>query len=287
MESSKRRQDQQLGSTLPRSRRGSAWSNTAAMDAGEEDIDLAKLSPQSRRRYQSRMSSARLRERQRQRISSAEGDVARLEAYVHSLQSSIDFHYQARGSHGGRPSGIGGLGRDTATCATASRRVAGVDDMDEIRKSVAEFLQRKDELVEKKDRNPGAGSQVKLLRAAGVTEEVTRQVHGSIASMNDTVVHLEQCVQRIELLKESISKQVHLLAQNKQPAAAMPPGTALSLSTGSTLRNTADNSSGSAQGSVSGLPPQSVRKTDSSRRQSADEPSSRFSISFLVDEHNM
>ncbi|KAJ2158393.1 hypothetical protein GGF46_003798 [Coemansia sp. RSA 552] len=50
------------------------------------------------------MSSARLRERQRLQIATAEEDVARLEAHVRELQSSIDYHYQTHmGMHGGPP----------------------------------------------------------------------------------------------------------------------------------------------------------------------------------------
>ncbi|KAJ2777309.1 hypothetical protein H4R18_005210 [Coemansia javaensis] len=48
------------------------------------------MSPLSRRRYRSRMSSARLRERQRQRVVDAENAVAWLEARVEQLQSQID-----------------------------------------------------------------------------------------------------------------------------------------------------------------------------------------------------
>ncbi|KAJ2608987.1 hypothetical protein H4S08_004241 [Coemansia sp. RSA 1365] len=287
MEGSKRRQEQQLDGTKPRSRRSSAWSNAAAADAGDEGIDLGRLSPQSRRRYQSRMSSARLRERQRQRISSAEDEVARLETYVHSLQSSLDFHYQTRGSHRIRLSGTGGMDKNIHTCKITGEHGAGVEDMNEIRRSVAEFLQRKDELIEYKGRNGGVGMRVGVFREAETAEDVSRQVRGSIASMNDTVDHLEQCVQRIEILKEAIAKRVHLLEEGTQPAATMRSSATASLFVGSTLHSTADNSSASAQGSMTGQGPQSADRTDGSQRQSSDGRSSRFSISFLVDEHNM
>ncbi|PIA14066.1 hypothetical protein COEREDRAFT_94160 [Coemansia reversa NRRL 1564] len=287
MESSKRRQDQQLDGTKPRSRRSSAWSNMAAADAGDEGIDVGRLSPQSRRRYQSRMSSARLRERQRQRISSAEDEVARLEAYVHSLQSSLDFHYQTRGTHSIRLSSAGGMDKNIHTCKATGDHGAGVEDMDGIRKSVAEFLQRKDELIEHKDRNGRADACVGVVRRTGAVDDVSRQVYGSIASMNDTVDHLEKCVQRIEILKETIAKRVHLLEEGTQPADAMRFSATASLFVGSTLHNTADNSSASVQGSMSGQALQSAHRTDSSHGQSGDGPSSRYSISFLVDEHNM
>ncbi|KAJ2843870.1 hypothetical protein J3B02_005137, partial [Coemansia erecta] len=56
------------------------------------DPDSGELSPKSRRRYQSRKSSARLRERQRQRIHDAEEEVSRLEGYVRALQQTIEMH---------------------------------------------------------------------------------------------------------------------------------------------------------------------------------------------------
>ncbi|KAJ2546775.1 hypothetical protein EV175_005475 [Coemansia sp. RSA 1933] len=47
------------------------------------------MSPQSRKRYQSRISSARLRERQRQRILQAESDIAKLEKHVETLEALV------------------------------------------------------------------------------------------------------------------------------------------------------------------------------------------------------
>ncbi|ORX73324.1 hypothetical protein DL89DRAFT_320923 [Linderina pennispora] len=55
-------------------------------------VDVRELSPQSRRRYQSKLSSARLRERQRQRTAEAERDIQQLEVRIQSLQYMIAFY---------------------------------------------------------------------------------------------------------------------------------------------------------------------------------------------------
>ncbi|KAJ2416677.1 hypothetical protein GGI10_000792 [Coemansia sp. RSA 2530] len=60
-----------------------------------EVVDPNRMSPRSHRRHLSRLSSAKLRERQRQLISSAEKDIAQLEARIESLQQSIDIHRMA------------------------------------------------------------------------------------------------------------------------------------------------------------------------------------------------
>ncbi|KAJ1786864.1 hypothetical protein LPJ59_005845 [Coemansia sp. RSA 2399] len=54
-----------------------------------DQVDLSDMSPQSRKRYQSRISSARLRERQRQRISQAESDITKLEKHVQTLEELV------------------------------------------------------------------------------------------------------------------------------------------------------------------------------------------------------
>ncbi|KAJ2864161.1 hypothetical protein GGH94_003109 [Coemansia aciculifera] len=62
--------------------------------------DLARMSPTSRRRYQSRMSSARHRERQHKRIISTTEEVERLERHIKMLETSIDtLHRQPRPHH--------------------------------------------------------------------------------------------------------------------------------------------------------------------------------------------
>ncbi|KAJ1811588.1 hypothetical protein LPJ56_005781, partial [Coemansia sp. RSA 2599] len=101
----KQKQKQQQQQQAPKGRRKSNAAQAADPEVALEsleakaDQDSGELSPQSRRRYQSRKSSARLRERQRQRIHSAEEEVLRLEGYVRALQQSIDVHkrgYSAR-----------------------------------------------------------------------------------------------------------------------------------------------------------------------------------------------
>ncbi|KAJ2474047.1 hypothetical protein GGI02_000393 [Coemansia sp. RSA 2322] len=68
-------------------------------DEGHDDpdqyagADLASMSPASRRRYQSRMSSARHRERQQQRIASTTDDIVNLERSIGDIQASIDLYH--------------------------------------------------------------------------------------------------------------------------------------------------------------------------------------------------
>ncbi|KAJ2761945.1 hypothetical protein H4S06_000934 [Coemansia sp. BCRC 34490] len=63
-----------------------------------QQIDMSEMSPQSRKRYQSRVSSARLRERQRQRISETEIDIAKLEKRVHMLSAMLERHRELESS---------------------------------------------------------------------------------------------------------------------------------------------------------------------------------------------
>ncbi|KAJ1899955.1 hypothetical protein LPJ66_001784 [Kickxella alabastrina] len=64
--------------------------NTRSTSANQDAIeDQGNLSPQSRRRYQSRQSSARLRERQRLKVVKTGKEILRLEKYLQSLQHTI------------------------------------------------------------------------------------------------------------------------------------------------------------------------------------------------------
>ncbi|KAJ2356396.1 hypothetical protein H4S02_012542 [Coemansia sp. RSA 2611] len=259
MDSGKRKQDECLAEQPARGRRV-----PAASMADDDDVDLGSMSPQSRRRYQSRMSSARLRERQRARISNAEEDVTRLESYVRSLQSSIDFHYQ---SH---VPGSQASGDELESRGPGIRLAMGIEDIDDIRDTVEEFLRSK------------GGAAVEEAPSAGA---VDRQIHGSIASMNHTVDHLEQCVRRIDVLKEMIARRVQLLERTTRPLQ-LPAAPVLG---GETLRSTTENSSGSAQGSTvgstQGFAAGSAPAADG-KPAAAGRPS-RFSISFLVDEDDI
>ncbi|KAJ1848655.1 hypothetical protein LPJ73_003912, partial [Coemansia sp. RSA 2703] len=89
----------------PQSRKSSltraSVERTKGDNNNDDEIDSGELSPQSRRRHQSRKSSARLRERQRQRIHNAEEDVSKLEEYVRSLQQTINMHRHQAPANGG------------------------------------------------------------------------------------------------------------------------------------------------------------------------------------------
>ncbi|KAJ1936161.1 hypothetical protein GGF37_005719, partial [Kickxella alabastrina] len=64
--------------------------NTGSASADQEAIeDQGNMSPQSRRRHQSRQSSARLRERQRLKVVKTGKEILRLENYLQSLQHTI------------------------------------------------------------------------------------------------------------------------------------------------------------------------------------------------------
>ncbi|KAJ2253532.1 hypothetical protein GGI13_002643 [Coemansia sp. RSA 455] len=93
--------------------------------------DLARMSPTSRRRYQSRMSSARHRERQHKRIISTTDEVERLERHIKMLETSIDAphrqplpHHNAAWSSNRQSDDIGDapLARSNPAAASSPRR---------------------------------------------------------------------------------------------------------------------------------------------------------------------
>ncbi|KAJ2450445.1 hypothetical protein EV183_004283 [Coemansia sp. RSA 2336] len=257
MSMGKRKQDKQSGES--RTQQDSSQHSGRHND----DMNLANMSPQSRRRYQSRMSSARLRERQRQRIVDAEEEVKRLEAYVRSLQSSIDLHYQNRvASHETEPANrSNGAGRELN-----NESLHGLEDIQDIRKTLEEFLQRKDELAIACDSTLAERSSL-----SESSQSSDQQIPHLISSMSTTVDHLQQCVRRIDVLKEMISKRVDLLEHGIQPHA--PHEDSQTSLGGATLQN--NSSSGSGKSSATGT----SDKTDG-----VCEQPSRFSISFLLDE---
>ncbi|KAJ2845121.1 hypothetical protein IWW36_004916 [Coemansia brasiliensis] len=239
------------------------------------------MSPQSRRRYQSRMSSARLRERQRQRIVDAEEEVKRLEAYVRSLQSSIDLHYQNRmqstQENNERTSMNNGVGQELN-----KEPLYGLEDIGDIRKTLEEFLQRKDELAIARDST--LANNMQLAEQSGSLSESghnsDQQIPHLIRSMSTTVDHLQQCVRRIDVLKEMISNRVNLLEHGIiQPSAPQAEGSRSSLGE-DTLQNNTETSSGSGKNSTIGI--RYRAKTDK-QNENSEQPSSRFSISFLLD----
>ncbi|KAJ1741396.1 hypothetical protein LPJ79_003692 [Coemansia sp. RSA 1821] len=264
MNMGKRKQDKQPSE----SRAQQSSSQHGGRPNDEDDIDLANMSPQSRRRYQSRMSSARLRERQRQRIVDAEEEVKRLEAYVQSLQSSIDLHYQNRiqSQENEETDRDGRTGHEHGA-------LRGLEDIKDIRKTLEEFLQRKDELAMARDST--LANNMQLAERSGLSESdysSDQQIPHLIHSMSTTVDHLQQCVRRIDVLKEMISRRVDLLEHGIQPPASQEDSLA-SLG-GVTLQNNTENSSGSGKSSTIGT---------RDRTDKASEQPSRFSISFLLD----
>ncbi|KAJ2479740.1 hypothetical protein IWW56_002888 [Coemansia sp. RSA 2131] len=272
MESGKRKQTQGRTEQPANKERNLPHSHDA-----ENDVDLGSMSPQSRRRYQSRMSSARLRERQRLRISGAEEDVAQLESYVRSLQNSIDFHYQSQ-AQDDRTGGECSSDTDAAVSRIPEVRLSmGAEDIDDIRDTVNDFMRHRYDRATTGNAASTTHANAQLLPSED-NSDVGRQIHSSIISMNNTVDHLQGCVERIDSLKEMISKRVHILEHNSQPG----PLLSQTILGGETLRNTTENSSGSAQGSTTGSLPAADKKLND-RRKSSEQPS-RFSISFLMGE---
>ncbi|KAJ2497956.1 hypothetical protein GGH96_004714 [Coemansia sp. RSA 1972] len=244
----------------------------------EDDVDLGSMSPQSRRRYQSRMSSARLRERQRLRISGAEEDVAQLESYVRSLQNSIDFYYQSQAQYD-RTGGECSSDTDAVLTQIPEIRLSmGAEDIGDIRDTVNDFMRHRYDGATTGDTVSNANAQ---LLSSEDNSDVGRQIHGSIVSMNNTVDHLQGCVERIDSLKEMISKRVHILERSSRPG----PLLSQTLLGGETLRNTTENSSGSGQGSTTGSLPAADKKPND--RHKSSEQQSRFSISFLMGEDDI
>ncbi|KAJ2063491.1 hypothetical protein GGI17_001707 [Coemansia sp. S146] len=93
--------------------------------------ELARMSPTSRRRYQSRMSSARHRERQHKRIISTTEEVERLERHIKMLETSIDVlhrqplpHHNAAWGSNRQSDDIGDapLARSNPAAASSPRR---------------------------------------------------------------------------------------------------------------------------------------------------------------------
>ncbi|KAJ2657556.1 hypothetical protein IWW48_004468 [Coemansia sp. RSA 1200] len=80
---------------------GSGNGNDSGSGSGNtsfQQVDISEMSPQSRKRYQSRVSSARLRERQRERISKTEIEIENLEKRVHMLSALVTRHRELESS---------------------------------------------------------------------------------------------------------------------------------------------------------------------------------------------
>ncbi|KAJ1988521.1 hypothetical protein GGI25_004484 [Coemansia spiralis] len=160
--------------------RANSASTANSMKDDDESVDLAEMSPQSRKRHQSRMSSARLRERQRQRITQAEDDIARLEQHVHSLEESIAQHRQGQ-QHQGASAAVstGNTWDNTSSSAHA-------------------------------DSGSGNSSDMTLDNSTSVD----KRARSISKSLSRAVDRLEGCVDRIEMLRGHISQKVENLERS-------------------------------------------------------------------------
>ncbi|KAJ2779932.1 hypothetical protein GGI15_003721 [Coemansia interrupta] len=249
----------------PQSRKNSLTRASAERGRGDhnDDIDSGELSPQSRRRHQSRQSSARLRERQRQRIHNAEDEVSKLENYVRSLQQTIDMHRHQTTISGG-PDILGTMGI--------------------MHPNTAQQVQPSCSSDEESRRNFDA------------------RVRQLILSLSEAMHQLGGCVERIDVLKQLLVGRIGLTEQalleemqqlrssSSDSMSISPPPYSMTESnmrkhtSGNSPSNSGNNSgsnSGSSSNTLGGNsyatagPPSKVAKTDTS---------SRIPISFLVDE---
>ncbi|KAJ2722918.1 hypothetical protein GGI07_002994 [Coemansia sp. Benny D115] len=142
----------------------------------KDDTDPGNMSPQSKRRHQSRLSSARLRERQRQRITSVEKEVSDLESYVKRLQNSIH-QYKRRGGEIGSPGSQGPKG------GTLSDDTTGGDEIHQ-------------------------QPIVRLTDAEVDLQDFEMQVRQLVMSMNVAAGQLDFCSERIDMLKGMLLRNI-------------------------------------------------------------------------------
>ncbi|KAJ2910792.1 hypothetical protein GGI21_000509 [Coemansia aciculifera] len=150
------------------------------------------MSPRSRRRYLSRVSSANLRSRQRQRAQEMEDDIAKLESKVESLQQSINT-YRIAQKHGYLPEILTSV----------------VEDTQERLSKTARMLFKMEPLAENKQ-SASANS-----------------FHGRIAQLNGAMSQLVDCVSYIKVLKSEISQQVdciegHIHGSSRKHTSSIP-----------------------------------------------------------------
>ncbi|KAJ1721873.1 hypothetical protein LPJ53_003653 [Coemansia erecta] len=247
---------------------GRKSSLTRASVDHDDDVDSGELSPQSRRRHQSRQSSARLRERQRQRIHNAEEDVSKLEDYVRSLQQTIDVHRHQTAASGG-PDILGAMEimhPNIAQQQHQAQQCSGSNSDEEGRRNF------------------------------------DARVRQLILSLSEAMHQLGGCVERIDVLKQLLVGRIGLTEQalldemqqqrssSSDAMSISPPPYSMTESnmrkhtSGNSPSNSGNNSgsnSGSSSNTLGGNsyattgPPSKVAKTDGS---------SRIPISFLVDE---
>ncbi|KAJ2488449.1 hypothetical protein IWW37_004800 [Coemansia sp. RSA 2050] len=157
----------------------------------EHEEEPGKMTPRSRRRHLSRLSSAKLRERQRQKISGAEQDISQLEARVELLQQSIDFSRMAQ------PDGY--LTDCASSCneetAGLLENIVGLAQNSNAR--AAELLRKMQPLTALWS----GGTLNEHAKAEMVFCDLTTVLASSINQLTDYVKH-------IEALKNSIGRQV-------------------------------------------------------------------------------
>ncbi|KAJ2337382.1 hypothetical protein GGI00_000282 [Coemansia sp. RSA 2681] len=148
------------------------------------EIDLSTMSPRSRRRHLSRISSARLRSRQRQHAQEIEDEIAKLEAKVGSLQQSIDLHRMTQQQDDEVPV-VGSMERAAGTLVSTAE-----DTQSRIART-ARLL-----------------CEIEPIVANQSTSSWKKRFYGRMALLNGAMNQLVDCIERVEALKSDISKQV-------------------------------------------------------------------------------
>ncbi|KAJ2864159.1 hypothetical protein GGH94_003107 [Coemansia aciculifera] len=173
-----------------------AGSNSSAYP--ELEIDPSTMSPRSRRRYLSRMSSAKLRDRQRQHILGVEKDIVRLEARIESLQQSIDLHYMAQKDD------------DDLTDHAPSRNDKPASSL----ASVAVLAQNRIARTAEQFREIEPSTTIHSSSATKRRANADKIFYNLTMSLSGNMDRLTDCIKRIEMLKNDISHQVSRLERH-------------------------------------------------------------------------
>ncbi|KAJ2069955.1 hypothetical protein GGI08_000076 [Coemansia sp. S2] len=152
------------------------------------EIDPSTMSPRSRRRYLSRISSAKLRDRQRQHLLGVEKDIVRLEARIESIQQSIDLNLIAQQDDDLMDHAPGHNDKTYSLQAElAQSRLTSTTE-----------LYRE---VEPSGTTQGSSAPSRRAKA-------NIHFYNLTMSLSDNMDQLADCVKRIEMLKNDIIRQV-------------------------------------------------------------------------------
>ncbi|KAJ2063489.1 hypothetical protein GGI17_001705 [Coemansia sp. S146] len=182
----------------------------------ELEIDPNTMSPRSRRRYLSRMSSAKLRDRQRQHILDVEKDIVRLEARIESLQQSIDLHCMIQKD-------------DDLTDHASSRNDKPASSLE----NVAVLAQNHIASTAEQFREIESSATILSSSATKRRANADMNFYNLTMSLSGNMDQLTDCVKRIKMLKNDISQQVSGLERHVSQILPSPTLHGRHLSAGS------------------------------------------------------